>query len=429
MQNEIFQPIQEENSLYVTNQWELSSPAEENFDEILLQEAFDEGMTDGSFSQSILVIRNERIVHEEYRGITAQEKQTLMDNNVPEQLYNNFDYRDRFSLASSWSVAKSFVSVLIGIAIDEGYINSIDEVASNYIYEWENDNRASISIRELLNMRSGLVPLCRDRENPDNRDPVICQSYAGSGGDLLPFADITTICIDRGMAEYGVIQPWFSNDITWEESYFLYINCDTQVLGEILERAIGNDLETYAEIKLFSKIGIDNYWWSDQTSNHTAYCCLDAVPRDFAKFGQLILNYGSWGREQVVSESYIREIRSIYPNYVVNERDATWAYGMQFWTFGFPRTQEDGTEFPTYPIYSAIGYDGQYIIIDFEKNMIVIRNSLYHPYITTGERAVSVEGDLFTEVNFPNTLPNTMGIEIYFDSQEFLYKLHKSIIE
>jgi hypothetical protein len=61
--------------------------------------------------------------------------------------------------------------------------------------------------------------------------------------------------------------------------------------------------------------------------------------------------------------------------------------------------------------------------------MIVIRNSLYHPYITTGERAVSVEGDLFTEVNFPNTLPNTMGIEIYFDSHEFLYKVHKSIIE
>ena len=135
-QNEIFQPIQEEeNSLYVTNQWELSSPAEENFDEILLQEAFDEGMSDGSFSQSTLVIRNERIIHEEYRGITAQERQTLIDNNVPEQFYNNFDYRDRFSLASSWSVAKSFVSVLIGIAIDDGvavlFINgSAKEVCS-----------------------------------------------------------------------------------------------------------------------------------------------------------------------------------------------------------------------------------------------------------------------------------------------------------
>ena len=428
--NEITQPIQEEqNSLYVTNQWELSSPTEENFDEVLLQEAFDQGMSDGSFTQSTLVIRNERIVHEEYRGLSEQEKQTLINANVPDQIYENFDYRDKFSLASSWSVAKSFVSILIGIAIDEGYISSIDELASNYIYEWADDNRSFISIRELLNMRSGLVPICRDYIDPDNRDPVICQSYTGSGGDLLPFADITSICINREIAEIGVIQPWFSENITWEENYFLYINCDTQVLGEILERAIGSDLETYAEMKLFSKIGFYNYWWQDKTNNHTAYCCLDAVPRDFAKFGQLILNYGSWGREQVVSESYIREIRSIYPNYVVNERDATWAYGMQFWTFGFPRTQEDGTEFPTYPIYSAIGYDGQYIIIDFEKNMIVIRNSLYHPYITTGERAVSVEGDLFTEVNFPNTLPNTMGIEIYFDSHEFLYKVHKSIIE
>ena len=102
---------------------------------------------------------------------------------------------------------------------------------------------------------------------------------------------------------------------------------------------------------------------------------------------------------------------------------------MQFWTFSFPRIQEDGIEFPTYPIYSAIGYDGQYIIIDFEKNMVVIRNSLYHPYIMTGERVINVEGDLITEVNFPNTLPNTMGIATYFDTNQFLYKIHKSIIQ
>ena len=107
-------------------------------------------------------------------------------------------------------------------------------------------------------MRSGLVPICRDYIDPDNRDPVICQSYTGSGGDLLPFADITSICINREIAEIGVIQPWFSENITWEENYFLYINCDTQVLGEILERAIGSDLETYAEMKLFSKIGFYN---------------------------------------------------------------------------------------------------------------------------------------------------------------------------
>ena len=386
-------------------------------------------MADGSFTQASLIIKNERIVHEEYRGLTEQEKQILIDNNVPEQIYTNFDFRDMFSLASSWSVAKSFVSIVIGIAIDDGLIDSIDELASNYIYEWENDERSNITIRDLLNMRSGLVPICRDYSNPDNSDPIVCESYAGSGGDLLPFPDIASICIDREIAQTGVIQPWFSNDITWEENYFLYINCDTQVLGQILERAVGNDLETYAEINLFSKIGFENYWWRDATNNHTAYCCLDAAPRDFAKFGQLILNYGSWGNDRIVSESYIREIRSIYPNYVLSERNSTSAYGMQFWTFSFPRIQEDGIEFPTYPIYSAIGYDGQYIIIDFEKNMVVIRNSLYHPYIMTGERVINVEGDLITEVNFPNTLPNTMGIATYFDTNQFLYKIHKSIIQ
>ena len=292
-------------------------------------------MADGSFTQASLVIKNERIVHEEYRGLTEQEKQILIDNNVPEQIYANFDFRDRFSLASSWSVAKSFVSIVIGIAIDDGLIDSIDEVASNYIYEWENDERSYITIRDLLNMRSGLVPICRDYSNPENADPIICESYAGSGGDLLPFPDIASICIDREIAQTGVIQPWFSDDITWEENYFLYINCDTQVLGKILERAVGNDLETYAEINLFSKIGFENYWWRDATNNHTAYCCLDATPRDFAKFGQLILNYGSWGNDRIVSESYIREIRSIYPNYVLSERNSTSAYGMQFWTFSF----------------------------------------------------------------------------------------------
>ena len=126
----------------------------------MLLEAFDYGMSDGTFTQSVLVVRNEKIAHEEYRGITEQEKQFLITNNTPEDLYKNFDFRDKFSLASSWSVAKSFLSILIGIAIDKGFIDSVDEQASSYIYEWENDDRSLVSIRELLTMRSGLVPIC-----------------------------------------------------------------------------------------------------------------------------------------------------------------------------------------------------------------------------------------------------------------------------
>ena len=423
----IINPKPTTNSLYTTKQWETSSPSEEGMDPNLLEAALANGLADGSFTQSALVIRNEKIVLEQYRGITEGERQTLFDYGVPEQIVQKYDYRNQYDLASSWSTAKSFISILIGIAIDKGYIESIEESASNYINEWENDARSEIKIKDLLNMRSGLVPICRNDEDGVST-PIICTSFPSSGGDLIAFPNLNEICINRELAEVGVIQPWFTSEFAWEEGYFLYINCDTQVIGEILERATGSDLETFAEVNLFSKIGFDNYWWRDKNDNYTAYCCLDATPRDFAKLGQLILNMGMWGDEQIVSEEYIGKIISIYSDYVPIERDVTYSYGMHFWTFSYPITQPDGVVFPAYPIYSAIGFDGQYIIIDFVENMVIVRNSLYYPWLSTGERILS-NGDLFNELNFPMTLPNTMGIPIYFDRNSFMYQINQAIIQ
>ena len=423
----IISPKPVTNSLYTTKQWETSSPSEEGMDPDLLEAALANGLADGSFTQSAIVIRNEKIVMEQYRGITEGEKQTLFDNGVPEQIVQEYDYRNQYDLASSWSTAKSFISILVGIAIDKGYIESIEEPASIYINEWENDARSEIKIKDLLNMRSGLVPICRNYEDGVTT-PIICTSFPSSGGDLIAFPNLNEICINRELAEVGVIQPWYTSAFTWEQGYFLYINCDTQVLGEILERATGSGLETFAEVNLFSKIGFDNYWWRDKNDNYTAYCCLDATPRDFAKLGQLILNMGMWGDERIVSEEYIGKIIAIYSDYVPVERDVTYSYGMHFWTFSYPITQSDGVVFPAYPIYSAIGFDGQYIIIDFVENMVIVRNSLYFPWLSTGERIVA-DGDLFNELNFPMTLPNTMGIPIYFDRNSFMYQINQAIIQ
>ena len=421
---QIIQPPVPTNSLYTTYQWEKSTPSEEGFDESLLEDAFSFGLLDGTFTQAAVVVRNEKIVYEDYRNIGPAEIQILQENEWSEQLWSNFEFRDSQSLTSSWSMAKSFVSILIGIAIDKGFIESIESPAADFLFEWQSDERNLIKIKDLLNMRSGLVPVCRD---VSGSEPIVCTTYPGSGGDILPFTNITEVCINRQIAEVGVIQPWFSETLTWEENYFLYINCDTQVLGELLERAVGSDLETFAEVNLFSKIGFDNYWWRDASENFTAYCCLDATPRDFAKLGQLMLNYGAWGNEQIISREYIETITSIYPDYIVSERGGNWSYGMQFWTLDFPRVQSDGVEFPTYPIYYAAGYDGQFIIIDYEKNLVIVRNSLYFPLLGNDERIVKLTGDLYEEVAFPLTLPNTLGIPIYFNSGEFVYKVHKSI--
>ena len=113
------------------------------------------------------------------------------------------------------------------------------------------------------------------------------------------------------------IRDRYTYGSTYESGYWVYSNCDTMVLGEILFRATGQDLQTYADRHLFSKIGMTAYWWRDNTAsaqvdgNYLAYCCLDATPRDFAKFGQLLLNNGEWNGEQVVPASYVDKIKNI----------------------------------------------------------------------------------------------------------------------
>ena len=93
------------------------------------------------------------------------------------------------------------------------------------------------------------------------------------------------------------------------------------VLGEILYRATGQDLQTYADLQLFSKIGMQAQWWRDNDGtsqvdgNYLAYCCLDATPRDFARFGQLLLNNGLWDSEQVIPSAYVDNIKKHYSRF------------------------------------------------------------------------------------------------------------------
>ena len=97
------------------------------------------------------------------------------------------------------------------------------------------------------------------------------------------------------MAITGVTYPWHDSGATiFESGNYEYNNCDTMVLGEILFRATGKNIETYADINLFSKIGMDAEWWQDNSAdgNYLSFCCIDATIRDFAKFGQLLLNNG-----------------------------------------------------------------------------------------------------------------------------------------
>ncbi|MEL1231978.1 MAG: serine hydrolase, partial [Candidatus Neomarinimicrobiota bacterium] len=179
-------------------------------DNQLLDQAFDYAFSDGSFTQAAVVIKDGYLVYERYSGISDNDaikiaSYTGADSNLYKSLYGS---RDKDSLITSWSTAKSFVSVLIGIAIENGYITSITDSASDYISEWSSDNRNTISIKDLLDMRSGLYPACFDQFEGKLKE---CSnpSDSSSGGNIVFSDDQMTGCINRNFAEDGQTHPWF----------------------------------------------------------------------------------------------------------------------------------------------------------------------------------------------------------------------------
>ena len=383
--------------------WEIATPESVGMNSSTLEEAFDYVFQDGSFTQAAVVIKDGKLVYERYRGMTDNEANllasTLSENG---NFYKSlFAERDKSSYISSWSTAKSFTSFLIGIAVELGSINSIEDSASNYITEWSSDERSSITIKNLLDMRSGLPPACYNFATNEIEE-CLNASDASSGGNIVYADDQLTKCIDRSLATEGIAHPWYENgsDI-YSRGAFQYSNCDTMVLGEIIFRATGQDVQTYAEYNLFSKIGVNASWWRDFTSsgqsngNYLAYCCLDSTARDFAKFGHMLLLGGIWEDSNQKYSSYVDLIKNLN------------MYGLQFWVIcAKPQSNANCDDW----IISTIGFDGQYIMIDFQRNIVVVRASLYAPIQNLSQdRKMKLNPTNLTQSNWIATVPNGLG--------------------
>ena len=206
--------------------WESATPESVGMSSSGLEEAFDYVFQDGSFTQAAVVIKDGKLVYERYRGMTDNEADILAST-----LSENSDFykslyaqRDQNSYISSWSTAKSFTSFLIGIAVESGAINSIDDSASSYITEWSSDERSSITIKNLLDMRSGLPPACFNFVTSEIGE-CLNANDSSSGGNIVYADDQLTKCIDRNLATEGVTHPWFENGLTvYSRGAFQYSN-------------------------------------------------------------------------------------------------------------------------------------------------------------------------------------------------------------
>ncbi len=235
-------------------------------------------------------------------------------------------------LHPAFSAAKSVVSALVGIAVAEGAIGSVSDPITKYIPEMKDEGMKGVTIDHLLQMRTG---------------------FKYNEGYFNPFGNVAKYYYGRNLGKY---LPRLKCEEKPDQD-FQYISAATQLLGVIVERATGKDLEVYLEEKIWKPLGMEgDATWSIDSRKHSmvkAFCCLNATARDFARFGRLYLNRGKWQGKEIVPEEWVE--RSIKP-YTADQN----FYSSQWWLLGKGR-------------FAAVGFLGQYIVVDPAKNIVVVR--------------------------------------------------------
>lgn len=266
---------------------------------------------------SFLVFKNDSLIYEEY--------------------FDGYGEKER---SNSFSIAKSVVGLLIGVAQAEGKINSIDDPVSKYLSGYNEGTRKKITIRHLLTMSSDMV------WNESAWNPLSDNAEAYYGTDLNTKME---------SVEYGE-NPG---------KVFDYKSGSQQVLAMILQKVTGKTLAAYASEKIWKKVGAENnaYWSLDAENGvEKSYCCLYATSRDFARLGKLMMNNGKWNGEQVIDSAYAAQ--SVIPaDLTTTEGDKNDRYGYCWWI----------TSHQNKKVFYARGIKGQYIVCIPSENIIIIR--------------------------------------------------------
>lgn len=246
------------------------------------------------------------------------------------------------SHSNSFSMAKSIVSLAIGAAIDDGFIKDVDQPVSDFFPEFQGYNGKPLTLRHLLTMSAGVD---FDEAYSSPFSPTTKLYY---GDDLQQIA--------FGMKE--IEEPGVN---------FIYQSGVTQLLAFIVEKATGENISSYVSRKFWTPMNAeeDALWSLDKKDGiEKAYCCFNSNARDFARFGQLILNEGDWNGRQLISSSYLKEATTPDTNLLFKEYNETnHCYGFQFWHLTY-----NGME-----ILYMRGILGQYIFIIPDLNAVVVR--------------------------------------------------------
>jgi CubicO group peptidase (beta-lactamase class C family) len=307
-------PFERDSAYWPTDEWRTSTPEEQDMDPARLQQMMD--LIDGQdFAyHSVLVVRHGHIVFEEYR--------------------NGYDRDRKHHLQST---TKSFSSMLIGIAIHEGFLEGVEQKMVDLFPDYTIANldarKQRLTLAHLLTMSDGMDWHELDYPYSDARNSL---------GQMWVSRDAVQHVLDRPMArEPG--ESWAYNSGT------------SILLGGILEQATGQDVLAFAREYLFGPLGIKDVTWDKTTGNHYhTDGGLYLTPRDMARFGYLMLHGGTWDGQEIVSPEWVA--RSTQTHYQTSSGKG---YGYQWWTL------EQG-------IFAAQGHYEQKIYVVPEADMVVV---------------------------------------------------------
>lgn len=242
---------------------------------------------------------------------------------------------------TSFSVAKSITSTLVGAAVKDGHIRSMDDKVSDYIEEMKGSAYDDVSIRQLLTMTSGI------RWNEDYGDP---NSDVARFNNHKPEPGVDALV--SYLRQLPRAEP--------AGTRWLYSTGETNLVGVLVMRATGKTLSDYLSEKIWVPAGMEQKatWILSKTGQEISGCCIQAATRDYARFGQFILEGARVGGQSIVPEGWLQQATTTRAEIGLPGR----GYGYQWWTY------DDGS-------FAARGIFGQGIFIDPQRQLVIASNA------------------------------------------------------
>lgn len=248
---------------------------------------------------------------------------------------NYYDGYNKDSKSNSFSMAKSYVSGLMGKAIQEGYIKNLDQPVCDFLPAFCDGEAAKMTVGDLSSMASGT--------NWDEAyySPLSITTRAYFDDDLAKVMNGLKVVTEPGKA-------------------FKYASGDTQMLAMVIEKATGKKIYNYLTESFWKPLESENpTLWQVDSDDHDlvkAYCCIASNAKDFARFGKLYKDHGKWNGKQVLDSAFVA--KSIKPRF-----SASPEYGYGLWL-----KNQNGKDF-----FMMRGHLGQYVIVQPEDNVIIVR--------------------------------------------------------